>query len=93
MEQSRNDGQDSEPYPIQRKYEVKDKPPEYCHYRYGYKYVNTLLCRPIVGRSYLNADSFKIGHSQLVQHNTIYLCYLGFEMIKIEIQISITEII
>ena len=28
------------------------------------KYINTLMCRLRVGRTYLNADSFKIGHSE-----------------------------
>ena len=42
---------------------LKIKPPKYRHYKYGDKYVNTLLCRLRVGRSYLNADSYKIGHS------------------------------
>ena len=41
----------------------KIKPPRYRHFKYGDKYVNTLLCRLRVGRSYLNADSYKIGHS------------------------------
>ena len=41
----------------------KLKPPKYRHYKYGDKYINTLMCRLRVGRSYLNADSFKIGHS------------------------------
>ena len=42
---------------------LKLKPPKYRHYKYGDKYVNSLLCRLRVGRSYLNADSYKIGHS------------------------------
>ena len=41
----------------------KLKPPKYRHYKYGDKYINTLMCRLRVGRSYLNADSFKIGHN------------------------------
>ena len=40
------------------------KPPRYRHYKYGDKYINTLMCRLRVGRTYLNADSFKIGHSE-----------------------------
>ena len=35
----------------------------YRHFKYGDKYINTLMCRLRVGRSYLNADSFKIAHS------------------------------
>ena len=42
---------------------IKLKPPKYRHYKYGDKYINSLMCRLRVGRSYLNADSFKIGHS------------------------------
>ena len=42
---------------------IKLKPPKYRHFKYGDKYVNSLLCRLRVGRSYLNADSYKIGHS------------------------------
>ena len=42
---------------------LKLKPPKHRHYKYGDKYINTLMCRLRVGRSYLNADSFKIGHS------------------------------
>ena len=42
---------------------IKLKPPKYRHYKYGDRHINTLMCRLRVGRSYLNADSFKIGHS------------------------------
>ena len=42
---------------------IKIKPPKYRRYKYGDKYINSLLCRLRVGRSYLNADSYKIGHS------------------------------
>ena len=43
---------------------IKLKPPKYRHYKYGDKHINSLMCRLRVGRSYLNADSFKIGHSE-----------------------------
>ena len=39
------------------------KPKKIRHYKYGNKYENTLHCRLRVGRSYLNADSFSVGHS------------------------------
>ena len=43
---------------------LKYKPPKYRHFKYGDKYINSLMCRLRVGRSYLNADSFRIGHSE-----------------------------
>ena len=39
------------------------KPPKYRHYKYGNKYINTLMCQLRVGRTYLKADSFSIGLS------------------------------
>ena len=44
-------------------HKIKQKPPKYRHYKYGDKNINSLMCRLRVGRSYLNADSFKICHS------------------------------
>ena len=41
----------------------KLKPPKFRHYKYGNKYMNTLMCHLRVGRTYLNADSFSIGFS------------------------------
>ena len=47
------------------KCKIKDKlkPPKYRHYKYGNKYINTLMCHLRVGRTYLKADSFSIGLS------------------------------
>ena len=48
------------------KCKLKDKlkPPKYRHYKYGNKYINTLMCQLRVGRTYLKADSFSIGLSE-----------------------------
>ena len=61
LEKETRDDQDHTQFKENMK--LKIKPPKIRHYKYGDKYVNTLLCRLRVGRSYLNADSFKIGHS------------------------------
>ena len=42
----------------------KLKPPKYRHFKYGNKYINSLLCQLRVGRTYLKADSFSIGLSE-----------------------------
>lgn len=48
------------------KVNIKDKlkPSRYRHYKYGNKYINTLMCQLRVGRTYLKADSFSIGLSE-----------------------------
>ena len=51
-------------YMFKAKIKSKLKPPKYPHYKYGYKYINSLLCQLRVGRTYLKADSFSIGLSQ-----------------------------
>ena len=53
---------DQDHYNFKENLKKKFKPPKYRHYKYGDKYINSLMCRLRVGRSYLNADSFKIGH-------------------------------
>ena len=55
---------DQDHHNFKEKLKIKLKPPRYRHYKYGDKYINTLMCRLRVGRTYLNADSFKIGHSE-----------------------------
>ena len=42
----------------------KLKPPKHQHYKYGNKYINSLMCQLRVGRTYLKADSFAIGLSE-----------------------------
>ena len=49
---------------FKEKIKEKLKPPKYRHYKYGNKYINTLMCHLRVGRTYLNADSFSKGFSE-----------------------------
>ena len=45
------------------KCKLKDKlkPPKYRHYKYGNKYIKTLICQLRAGRTYLKADKFANG--------------------------------
>ena len=42
-------------------FKVKLKSSRYCHFKYGNKYINTLMCQLRVKQTYRNADSFSKG--------------------------------